>query len=117
MNMTANAQHEPLGHTPGPWVVPQPIVKGQGVAFSPVFATTLIAKVYSTVYEDHQQALANAHLIAAAPDMLDALVIARVHLTGIRNGLSEYKQKSNIEYNIEKIDAIIKKATKGDMTK
>jgi hypothetical protein len=60
-------------HTPGPWNVPQPIITNAGLPFSPVCANTLIAKVYSTAFGDHAQSEANARLIAAAPELLEAL--------------------------------------------
>ena len=54
-----------MSHTPEPWSVPQPIVDGAGLPFAPVFATTLIAKVYSTALGDTDQATANARRIVA----------------------------------------------------
>lgn len=60
-------------HTPGPWTAPAEMIREQGVAFAPVAANTLIAKVYSTAYQDDPQALANARLMAAAPELKDAL--------------------------------------------
>lgn len=60
-------------HTPGPWEVLQKIVIGGEIPYTPVYATTLIAKVYSTKFKDYEQSFANARLIAAAPDLLEAL--------------------------------------------
>ena len=60
-------------YTQGPWTVPTPLVTGRELPFTPVFASTLIAKVYSTNFGNHEQSLANANLIAAAPDLLRAL--------------------------------------------
>ena len=60
------------GHTPGPWInhgrSPQP-----GLPHSAVAAKTLIARVYSEAFGDEAQETANACLIAAAPELLDAL--------------------------------------------
>jgi hypothetical protein len=56
-------------HTPRPWTANQ-IQIGQGLPYTPVVATTLIAKVYSTSYGDHEQSAANALLMAAAPELL-----------------------------------------------
>ncbi len=59
-------------HTPGPWSS-YDMVRTSGLPFAPVHATTLIAKVYSTAFQDDEQAIANARLMAAAPDLLKAL--------------------------------------------
>lgn len=60
-------------HTPGPWSMRGTCVYGNGckVAESPSQATT----PGSTTY--HPQAVANARLIAAAPDLLSALKLVR----------------------------------------
>jgi hypothetical protein len=44
-----------------------------GLPYTPVAANTLLAKVYSEAFGDHEQSEANARLIAAAPDLLEAL--------------------------------------------
>ena len=59
-------------HTPGPWNA-EPMIRDHGFPCTPVMATTLIARVYSTAFGDDEQSLANAALIAAAPRMLEAL--------------------------------------------
>ena len=59
-------------HTPGPWNA-EPMIRDHGFPYTPVMATTLIARVYSTAFGDDEQSLANATLIAAAPDMYEAL--------------------------------------------
>ncbi len=61
-----------MKHTPGPWKA-HPIETNYGLPYTPVAASTLIAKVYSTAFGDHAQSEANARLIAAAPDLLEAL--------------------------------------------
>ena len=63
-------------HTPGPWNA-EPMIRDHGFPYTPVMATTLIARVYSTAFGDDEQSLANAALIAAAPAMLAALREAR----------------------------------------
>jgi hypothetical protein len=60
-------------HTPGPWLN-YGRVSTTGLLYSAVAAKTLIAKVYSESYGDQEQERANARLIAAAPDLLDALI-------------------------------------------
>ena len=59
-------------HTPGPWNA-EPMIRDHGFPYTPVMATTLIACVYSTAFGDDEQSLANAALIAAAPEMYEAL--------------------------------------------
>lgn len=67
-------------HTPGPWTnhgrIPQP-----GLPHSAVAARTLIARVYSEAFGDEAQETANADLIAAAPDMHEALKSMRAYLS------------------------------------
>lgn len=60
-------------HTPGPWVAHPIELMTAGLPYTPVAANTLIAKVYSTAYGDHEQSQANARLMAAAPELLQAL--------------------------------------------
>lgn len=57
-----------MKHTPGPW---NQMVKMNG--FTAVGANTLIARVFSTAFQDLENERANAHLIAAAPDLLEAV--------------------------------------------
>ena len=61
-----------IKHTPGPWVnhgrITQP-----GLPHSAVAAETLIARVYSKHFGDTEQEIANANLIAAAPELLEAV--------------------------------------------
>lgn len=59
-------------HSPGPWQS-HPIEKRQGLPYVPVSAETLIARVYSKHFGDDDQAAANGRLIAAAPELLEAL--------------------------------------------
>ncbi|WP_315383391.1 hypothetical protein [Microvirgula aerodenitrificans] len=59
-------------HTPGPWTA-HPIELNHGLPYTPVAASTLIAKAYSTAFGDHEQSEANARLIAAAPELLKEL--------------------------------------------
>lgn len=66
-------------HTPGPWTnhgrIAQP-----GLPHSAVAAKTLLARVYSEAFGDSEQETANANLIAAAPELLDALENVVKHL-------------------------------------
>jgi hypothetical protein len=61
--------------TSGPWNNPRGIVHEAQLPFTPVVATTLIAKVYSTNYGDFRESEANAAFIAAAnPETIKQLV-------------------------------------------
>lgn len=59
-------------YSPGPWKS-HPIEKRQGLPYVPVSAETLIARVYSKHFGDDAQAAANGRLIAAAPELFEAL--------------------------------------------
>lgn len=61
-------------HTPGPWTN-HGRIKQAGLPHSAVAAKTLIARVYSEAFGDSEQEAANAHLISAAPDLLEALCL------------------------------------------
>lgn len=65
-----------IKHTPGPWTnhgrIPQP-----GLPHSSIGAKTLIARVYSEAFGDTENEAANARLIAAAPELLEALTYLR----------------------------------------
>jgi hypothetical protein len=69
-------------YTPGPWInhgrITQP-----GLPHSAVAAKTLIARVYSEAFGDEAQEVANARLIAAAPELLDFALLV---LSGIESG-------------------------------
>ena len=87
-------------HTPGPWSN-----KGRnqvpGLPHSAVVATTLIARVYSTHFGDDAQEEANADLIAAAPDLLAALI-----------GVVKVADRATVEFDAAR--AAIAKATGGE---
>ena len=65
-----------MKHTPGPWAIWQ----GWGakdIAIRPVIGgrtmTLTLARVFTESVTEKQEALANARLIAAAPELLEAL--------------------------------------------
>ena len=60
--MTKNTKH-----TPAPWVK-RKLFKGHTC----ISASTLIARVYSTIYQDEENEKANADLMSAAPELLEA---------------------------------------------
>lgn len=63
-----------LTHTPGPWFLdrkfPACILSGETLETARGTACMVVAKVQGTLLRNHQQ---NAHLIAAAPELLEAL--------------------------------------------
>ncbi|MCA8389219.1 hypothetical protein LGN11_26320 [Burkholderia multivorans] len=63
-----------IKHTPGPWTN-HGRVTGPGLPHSAIVAETLIARVFSKYFGDVEQEVANANLIAAAPDMAEILEI------------------------------------------
>lgn len=84
--MTTTTQPTPRSNspapawTPGPWKAHE--IQRTGIPYSPVTATTMIAKVYPTAYGDDAQSQANARLIAAAPEMAELLAQAHAYVQG-----------------------------------
>lgn len=97
-------------HSPGPWKS-HPIEKSHGLPYVPVAAETLIARVYSKHFGDDEQAAANGHLIAAAPELLEALqdYRKRFHRAVIASG----SDPTMADAACEKADAAIAKAIGG----
>lgn len=60
-------------HTPGPWKAMGRTGHGM-LPHTAVAAKTLIARVYSEAFGDIENETANARLVAAAPDLLQALL-------------------------------------------
>lgn len=92
---------------PGPWRVHM-IEKLRGLPYVPVSAETLIAKVYSKHFGDDEQAEANGRLIAAAPELLEALDIL---LANLRSDLQCEGHDPNDDARVELAAAAIAKAT------
>jgi hypothetical protein len=61
-----------LNHTPGPWILERDRAKSLSIYGD----TTFIGEVYHEVDEPSPEENANARLIAAAPDLLDACRMA-----------------------------------------
>lgn len=59
-----------MSHTPGPWQASRPLYKSRYRAITPVFNGQTIAYVHHSL---SMSTVANANLIAAAPDLLAAL--------------------------------------------
>lgn len=70
-----------MKHTPGPWVVDGARIYGgrDGDKTGPLIATTAYLREAGTE-------IGNAHLIAAAPDLLAALEVAHHILAGFATG-------------------------------
>ena len=89
-------------HTPGPWInhgrdthgLPHSMIEGGGA---------LLAKVFSVHYGDLVQEISNANLIAAAPDLLEAL-------QNMADSYEKYKIDSFLEDELESARAAIAKA-------
>ena len=73
-------------HTPGPWAVHP--VKAQVDAFSP-HPIPVCQMLWPTTERSEDETEANARLIAAAPDLLEAL-------KGLHDDLAEYQRINNI---------------------
>lgn len=87
-------------HTPGPWKITQDTTSGQFVT-----DTKVRDKTNGVIAVMHINSKPNAKLIAAAPDMLDALNIALMCMIG-------YTHRNEVIDNaIEKINEAINKAT------
>lgn len=93
-------------HTPGPWrLMTVPMVMHptrDGVAIANLCVEFVPSEGYHN--ENRQEAMANARLIAAAPDLLEALTIARSMLPKRDDELADAPL-------YDKIDAAITRAT------
>lgn len=95
--------------TPGPWKA-HTIKTDYGLPYTPVSAKTLLARVYSEAFGDHEESEANARLIAAAPDLLEALE-SYVTTMAIAGGGDKALFMAAIRDADNKARAAIKKAT------
>jgi len=68
----------PFKNTPGPWRIEQ------GVYLSS-YSGRNIAHIFQHALTDNEQSDADARLIAATPDMLDALIIANDYIAKTKN--------------------------------
>lgn len=72
-----------MSFTPGPWGIKHT----ERVSY--VFSNTKIADVYSAVFRDTENQHANANLMAAAPELLEACEIVLEYLTRLETGTDE----------------------------
>lgn len=88
--------------TPGPWVM-----ENSARIYAPGKAGPLLATCAYLPREAPGTTMANARLIAAAPDILDELVQARNTIHSLQSAMTgQFFQEQ-----IDRIDAAIKKAT------
>lgn len=95
-------------HTPGPWTVEH---DGPSLAFVTAKAETITGAkwgIVCSVTSDFEHGEANARLIAAAPELLEALEWARDHLNNLEH--SEGGLNPGEEHVREKVLAAIAKA-------
>ena len=96
-------------HTPGPWLIAESVVSRHAVTNMRRIRSKneglehgAVCDVYGI--QDGSEASANARLIAAAPDLLDALYLVRDYIATMKGNGHEYSMS---------IDAAIAKATGG----
>lgn len=80
-------------HTPGPWTLERDRAKSLSI----YAGSTFVGEVYNEVDEPSAQENANAHLIAAAPAMYEALkdAIACIERTLTRKEINERRNRIN----------------------
>ena len=86
-------------HTPGTWSIDGLHIVGNGYS---------IAHINS---HRTTEGRANAHLIAAAPELLEALEAARDELESCIDGMNDIDDCQRTRARINRIDAVIAKAT------
>jgi len=101
-------------HTPGPWcLLPEekdkPYIRVRGTRLGRRFkVANVLNPVYEGVHErEAQETRANARLIEAAPDLLDALIAARPWIVTDRNTFAECARVRHLSSQINGDDAVI----------
>lgn len=99
-------------HTPGPWerIVYKTGERGFKIISGKKPWITQVAEA-SEIYMDRGERHANAKLIAAAPELLEALIEANRFVKALKTHLPDGDWKDAINAGVEKMEAIIKKAT------
>lgn len=88
-------------HTPGPWIVYEDKILGQLIDTKPESGANLIVRLN---FLDDNITKANAALIAAAPEMFEALIACSIHLS----------LDSNDFHDLEKLIADVLKKARGE---
>jgi hypothetical protein len=95
-------------HTPGPWKIFYPTVDecGFGIDTADKQKSIVVMDTEAGIYsaETREEDLANAKLIAAAPDLLEAL-------TYVQWWINVNNEGNNVNLDFDKINNAIKKAT------
>jgi hypothetical protein len=107
-------------HTRGPWkVLPEevdkPYIRIRGTVLGGRYrVANVLTPIYDGVHErEAVETRANARLIAAAPELLDSLIVAREWLRGDKWRDSTVEKHSSWEALMRGIDKAIAKATGG----
>jgi hypothetical protein len=100
-------------HTPGPWEVYYPDITGCGLGIDTADSKTSIVVFddEAGVYGAGEQDEANARLIAAAPELLEALQIAHQYMQVFMIRGEEPLVGENLKTDLYKVLEAIKKAT------
>lgn len=91
-------------HTPGPWVARQAIMRGMVAEISAQLGEARWTVAHVDSIDGGDKDAANAHLIAAAPELLAALRMARTWVAGF-----DHEDRARADLSV--IDAAIAKAT------
>lgn len=99
-----------VNHTPGPWVVNENpaamsayciLAESRGTGFGASVATANQREGYNSL--SHEEAMANARLIAAAPELLEALQTVADRIPDlIAHGILDFKDTDAIRAAIAK---------------
>lgn len=103
-------------HTPGPWnsIAYGKTTKGEIIIAGGKEFSNLLAEVYKQKNEDSQEA--NARLIAAAPELLEALKSLYENCSMIHNQWGEGANQKQADEAIRKGKEAIRKATEGQQS-
>lgn len=91
-------------HTPGPWIINEHTNKNFGIDLTEGKKGKVICNVTSHYIAEHKEAQANSRLIAAAPELLDAL-------QSITETLHQMKRDNTVSGMLYVAELAIKKAT------
>jgi hypothetical protein len=96
-------------HTPGPWkAVDHSHYPGVMVVEGPEMPITIITSAIDIDFESYMRRVANAHLIAAAPDLLEALETLKREI--ILSDVDMGYIASHFQVHIDKASAAIARA-------
>ena len=101
-------------HTPGPWRWQKCMLTKEITVTGNNYLGGLdnrVSKLYPAARVPEDQALANACLIAAAPEMLEALKAARIAVKCCFTHVKSETGRLSAERDLEMVDAAIAKAT------